>query len=117
MRRHRRCDLARSGATHAPVTYSRMGWDRGRYYSRSRRVNGRVVREYVGAGAVAELIAAKDAERRAERIAAAAHVAAADETAARALDAVEVTLDGLARTADAATRAALEGLGFRRHRR
>jgi hypothetical protein len=30
-----------------------MGWDRGRYYTRSRKVNGRVVREYVGTGPVA----------------------------------------------------------------
>jgi hypothetical protein len=25
-----------------------MGWDRGRYYTRSKKVNGRVVREYIG---------------------------------------------------------------------
>jgi hypothetical protein len=34
-----------------------MGWDKGRYFTRSRKVNGRVVREYVGTGEVAELIA------------------------------------------------------------
>ena len=29
-----------------------MGWDKGKYYSRSKKVNGRVVREYVGGGRV-----------------------------------------------------------------
>jgi hypothetical protein len=44
-----------------------MGWDAKngkRYYSRSRRVNGRVVREYVGGGAAGEQAAAEDARRR-----------------------------------------------------
>ena len=38
-----------------------------RYYYRSRRVHGRVVREYYGCGPVAEAIAAIDEARRAER--------------------------------------------------
>ena len=47
-----------------------MGWQlRGneRYYTRSRRVGGKVTRIYVGKGPVAELAAALDATRKAER--------------------------------------------------
>ena len=49
-----------------------MGWEEhkrgGRYYTRSRKVNGRVVREYVGRGEVAKAIATLDAVDRLERI-------------------------------------------------
>jgi hypothetical protein len=47
-----------------------MGWDEDRYYARSRKVNGRVVREYYGAGPAAELVARRDAMESARRAAA-----------------------------------------------
>ena len=36
----------------------------GRYYTKSKRVKGRVVREYIGTGEVAEIIATLDAAGR-----------------------------------------------------
>src|SRR3954452_2074091 len=47
-----------------------MGWDRQgqrRYYSRSRKVGGRVIREYVGGGLVGEAAPLQDQQRRLER--------------------------------------------------
>jgi hypothetical protein len=48
-----------------------MSWEQrngsGKYYTRSRRVNGKIVRQYIGTGDLAELAAMLDAEERAER--------------------------------------------------
>lgn len=48
-----------------------MAWETrkrgGRYYYRSRRVGRRVIKEYVGSGAAAELIAETDRKNRAKR--------------------------------------------------
>jgi hypothetical protein len=48
-----------------------MGWETGkrggRYYTRSKKINGQVVREYVGSGTLAELAAEMDDLERQER--------------------------------------------------
>ncbi len=48
-----------------------MAWEKrargGLYYTRSRRVNGRVVREYIGGGELARIACERDANRRALR--------------------------------------------------
>ena len=91
-----------------------MGWEKGgRYYTRSRKVNGRVLREYVGAGRVAELAAQMDAVEREQRGLAALDVRQAKDELA-ALDAELKALDGLG---DLAARAALLAAGFHRHTR
>jgi hypothetical protein len=90
-----------------------MGWDKGRYYTRSRKVQGRVVREYVGTGRVAELAARSDAlERERRRLDA---LEARDEIAG--LKALEGELKKLVEAADLAARAALVAAGYHQHRR
>jgi hypothetical protein len=44
-----------------------MGWEKGRYYTRSRKVNGRVVREYIGGGELGSLVAQMDEIERERR--------------------------------------------------
>jgi hypothetical protein len=90
-----------------------MGWERGRYYTRSRKVNGRVVREYVGRGELGALVAEMDAlERRRREIGRAAFQA--ERTDLQALDG---TLDDLNDVADLLARAALAAAGFHQHKR
>jgi hypothetical protein len=91
-----------------------MGWDKGgRYYTRSRRENGRVVREYVGGGTVGQLAARMDAivqeKREADR---ALLKVQRDELAA-----LDAPLDELNELADLLVRAAQLAAGFRRHNR
>ena len=94
-----------------------MGWETrergGQYYTRSRRVGGRVVREYVGCGPLAELAASLDEAGRRERAAArerARRAEARDAPAVAALAELGRLLDGLAA-------AFLIGAGYRRHHR
>lgn len=91
-----------------------MGWDKGgRYYTRSKRVNGRVVREYVGGGAAGELIAEFDALERDKREAERAR-AKIERDRVAALDAPLAELDELA---DLVARAALAAAGYVQHKR
>ena len=88
-----------------------MGWDykgRRRYYSRSKKVNGRVVREYVGCGLRGELAATADVQRRAERQAqnGACH---AEEARLEAAENPQRTLDA---ELDLLLRASLLGAGY-----
>jgi hypothetical protein len=94
-----------------------MGWEsrrgRGRYYTRSRKVNGRVVREYVGGGLVGALAAREDETRRRMRDA----ERAALEADRDAFEAAAAAHDAFARAADALMTAALVAAGYHRHDR
>jgi hypothetical protein len=89
-----------------------MAWERG-YYYRSRKVGGRVVREYVGAGEVAELVARMDAIERERREA----ERAARRTERAELHALDASLDRMCQEAELLARAALVTAGFRQHQR
>lgn len=90
-----------------------MGWERGRYYTRSRKENGRVVREYAGAGRVAELAAELDALDRAQRDL----DRQADRTTRSELTARDRPLDQFDQLAEALARSVLLVAGYRRHNR
>jgi hypothetical protein len=93
-----------------------MGWEprgNGRYYFRYRKVDGRVTRQYLGAGAVAEVAAAADALRRADRRAASEARRAEQDRWREAL----APLLELSRVADLMARAALLAGGYHRHAR
>lgn len=94
-----------------------MGWESrgggGRYYTRSRRVAGRVEREYVGTGPGAELVAIQDELARRDR--------KADQekwkTIVGQLDLATRELARYARETDRLVRAALLAAGYHQHAR
>jgi hypothetical protein len=93
-----------------------MGWEpRGNklYYFRYRKVDGRVTRQYLGAGAVGELAAAADLLRQGDRRAA-LEARRAEEASWRAGLA---PLLELSRAIDVVVRAALLCGGYHRHAR
>lgn len=94
-----------------------MAWETrrrgGRYYTQSRKIGGRVVREYVGSGMVGELAAAHDRLRRAQHAAAMADWRAERER----LDAAERTITAYCQATDQLMRAELTAVGFHQHAR
>jgi hypothetical protein len=93
-----------------------MGWEKrgnATYYYTAERFGGRVVKQFVGSGRVAELAAQLDALARAERKEA-AEAAQRERDELAALDAALAPLHALA---DAATAAALVAAGYHRPKR
>jgi hypothetical protein len=90
-----------------------MGWEtrkgRGAYYTRSRRVRGRVVRQYLGRGALAEVAAAANVLRRAQ--------AAARRAEQAHWDVATALLRQLCMATDLLTRATWTVAGYHRHDR
>ena len=94
-----------------------MAWETrmrgGRYYTRSRRVNGRLVREYIGAGPVAEAAAALDAAKRAER----GRLAALAPAVPPALSALDAQMAELSRRVQRVVSETLTQAGYHQHHR
>jgi len=95
-----------------------MAWESrngaGHYYTRSKRVNGRVMREYVGTGLIGELAALEDAERRAEREARRRRLWNAEKSK---LEALESTVDRFTHSVSELTSLLLVSAGYYRHHR
>ena len=93
-----------------------MAWETrgsGTYYYRKRKVNGRVVSEYIGTGFTACYVEAQEAQARREHAAAVAtERAEREQMAAR-----EADLDAFCALTDALVAAALLDAGYRRHHR
>lgn len=90
-----------------------MGWDKGRYYTRSKKANGQVIRQYVGTGPRAKAAARKDIRARKKR----QNERAAWNAERARLEALDIPLDELNNLADLLVRAALRAAGFHQHKR
>jgi hypothetical protein len=89
-----------------------MAWERG-YYYRVRKLNGRVVREYIGAGEVARLISQMDALERERRLLEALEQRQEKDE----LKALDADLKAVSERIDLVARAALLAAGFHLHNR
>ena len=106
---------ARKGNTTAVSAVS--PWEKrergGLYYTRSRKVDGRVEREYVGGGLLGQLAAQMDADKRRRREQAAAAWKAEREN----IQALEAPVAELCEAAEILARATLVAAGYRQHNR
>ena len=83
----------------------------GRYYTRSRRVDGRIVREYIGCGPAAAVVAELDRQEREMR-----KVKAGQKAARKAQDvAIDAQVDEISELANLLARGALLAAGFHHH--
>lgn len=83
------------------------------YYTRSRKVNGKVVREYVGGGVLGEIAACEDALKRRKRD----EEAAAWKEEREQMEALEASVEELCEAAEMLAKAALLASGYRQHNR
>jgi hypothetical protein len=94
-----------------------MGWEKrkrgGLYYTRSKKVGGRVVREYVGGGTLGQIAALQDAQERRLR----EDEAALWKEERERLEALLAPVEQLYEATEILYRAALLAAGFRRHQR
>ncbi len=91
---------------------SGVGWD-GKYYTRSVRIDGKVVREYCGNGSLGRLAAAADEAARQRRW----EEQEARQAREKELNALETDLDKLIELTDGLVTAALLAAGFHRPKR
>ena len=85
----------------------------GPYYTRSRKEGGRVVREYVGGGALGEIAALEDEHERRRR----QEEAAFCKEERDGLEKLAAPVDELCEVAEVLARATLLAAGYRRHNR
>jgi hypothetical protein len=94
-----------------------VAWERtergGLYYTRSRKVNGRVIREYVGGGLLGQLAARMDAAERRRR----EQEAAAWKEERVRIEALTAPVDELVKATEILARAMLLTAGYHRHNR
>jgi hypothetical protein len=94
-----------------------MAWETrrrgGSYYTRSRKVGGQVVREYIGTGLAAELIAEHDRRAREQR----ATAAAVWRIERERMDAAEAFLATYCQATDRLVHAELTAAGYHQHKR
>jgi hypothetical protein len=94
-----------------------MAWESrargGRYYTRSRRVGGRVVREYIGCGLAGERAAQADQEARRIREAR----RAAERAEREALEDINQRLASYHKAAGGLAAGVLDNAGYHRHNR
>lgn len=90
-----------------------MRGSNGPYYTRSKRVNGRVVREYVGGGEIGRLVSDIDSFERTERLAEREAKRRNDEELAD----IDELMSQLCNGVEVLARAALAVGGYRRHKK